>query len=132
MEDIIREVILAAIVPLMASAVVAVRAWLKTTLTPQRLQAVSQLARVAVDAADEVGRAIDTVNGPEKYEYAERVLMQSAKRVGIKLTNEEANAFIHSVLNGKHDEIATAVEAVLDEILEPALDTDDEDGQEAA
>lgn len=131
MEDIIREVILAAIVPLIASVVVAVRAWLKTTLTPQRLQAVSQLARVAVDAADEVGRAIDTVNGPEKYEYAEKVLMQSAKRVGIKLTSEEANAFIHSVLNGKHSDIEDAVSAVLDEIL-VQVDTEDEDGQEAA
>lgn len=131
MEDLIPEIITAVVVPLLGAVVMAVRSFIRTKLTPQRLSTVSQLARVAVDAAEEVGRAIDGVGPAEKFSYAEGVLKQSAKRVGVKLTNQEANAFIHSILNGKREELDTLVEDALTDILSQLNFTPKEGGEEA-
>lgn len=110
------EELIAILAPLVATFIVAVRRWLQAQLTPQRLAAVGQLARVATDAAEEVGRVLEAKPG-DKYTYAENFLKQSARRVGIKLTDEEANAFIHSVLTGKRDTIQREVDAILTEWL---------------
>lgn len=131
MENLIPEIVTAIVVPLVGAAVVAVRSWLKATLTPQRLFAVATLARTAVDAAEEVSRAIDDVRGPEKYRYAETVLRQGASRVGITLTNEEANTFIHAALHGKRSEVDQAVEAVLADIFSQVDLVPEEGGDEA-
>lgn len=130
MENLIPEIVTAVVVPLVGAAVVAVRSWLKATLTPQRLHAIAQLARTAVDAAEEVGRAVEDVTGPEKYRYAEAVLRQGAERVGVKLTNEEANTFIHAAIHGKRSEVDDAVNAVLADIFAQASLVDSEEGGE--
>lgn len=70
----------------------------KTRIAPQQLSAAYQFARTAVEAAEKVGRAAG-LGGPEKYEYAEQALLTLARRVGLRLKPEEANAFIHVVLN---------------------------------
>lgn len=111
------EELIAVLAPLVATIIVAVHRWLQARLTPDRLAAVSQLARVAVDAAEEIGNAADGVSPGEKFAYAETFLRQSARRVGIKLTNEEANAFIHAVLAGKRDAIEDAVDAALQQMF---------------
>lgn len=127
------ELIQALLVPVIGYLLVELRRFLTTKLTPERLQAVSQLARVAVEASEELGRAADGDFGPgEKYEYAERVLKQSARRVGVKLTNDEAAAFIHSVLTGKRDEVERVVDDVLAEIFGAAGFPSEEEGDEEA
>lgn len=110
------EELITALAPLVALAVVALRSWIQARVTPERLAAVSQLARVAVDAAEEIGRATDVKPG-DKFEYAETFLKQAAQRVGIKLTNEEANAFIHAVLTGRNEAVQSQVDAILDDWL---------------
>lgn len=116
------EELIALFAPLVATLIVMARRFLQARFTPDRLAAVSQLARVAVDAADEIGRAADVTPG-DKFTYAEGFLKQAAARVGVKLTNEEANAFIHSVLTGKRNAIEDAVNDALDQILSEASRT---------
>lgn len=111
------ELIAAVLAPLVATLIIAVQRWLQARLTPERLAAVSQLARVAVDAAEEIGNAADGIKPGEKFEYAETFLKQASKRVGVKLSNEEANAFIHAVLTGKRDAIEDAVDAAIQQLF---------------
>lgn len=114
------EELIALVAPLVATLIVVVRRWLQARITPERLAAVSQLARVAVDAADEVGRAADGVSPGEKFNYAESFLKEASQRVGVKLSNQEANAFIHAVLTGQRNAIENAVNAALNQILDQA------------
>lgn len=114
------EELIALVAPLVATLVVMARRYLQARLTPDRLAAVSQLARVAVDAAEEIGNAADGVKPGDKFEYAETFLKQASKRVGVKLTNEEANAFIHAVLTGKRSDIEDAVDAALSQLFAQA------------
>lgn len=112
------ELIAAILAPLVATVIVAVRGWLQATITPERLATVSQLARVATDAAEEIGRATSgDVSPGEKFEYAETFLRTSARRVGVKLTSEEANGFIHSVLENNRNAVEGAVRAALNEVF---------------
>lgn len=114
------EELVALIAPLVATVILAARQYLQARLTPERLAAVSQLARVAVDAADEVSHAADGIQPGEKFQYAETFLKQASKRVGVKLTNEEANVFIHAVLTGKRATLEDAVNSALSQILDAA------------
>lgn len=115
------ELIATLVAPLVATVIVVVRSWLKARLTPERLAAVNQLARVAVEAAEEIGRATDASPG-DKFTYAENFLKAAAKRVGIRLSNEEANGFIHAVLNGRHETIEDAIDAALAQMLDQMTD----------
>jgi hypothetical protein len=110
------ELIAAVLAPLIASLVVAVQRWLQARITPERLATVSQLARVATGAAEEIGRATNASPG-DKFTYAEGFLKESARRVGIKLSEAEANAFIHSVLEGRRNAIEDAVREALNEVF---------------
>lgn len=133
MESILPELIATVVVPLLGAAVVAFRKWLKANIAPSQLSAVNQLARIAVDASDELARATDGVPGNEKYEMAASFVHEAARHVGIKLTDDEAAGFIHAALYGKRNEIDAAVEAVLDEVLGDLVVPEDvEDDKEAA
>lgn len=100
------------------------RAWLKTLLTPARMETLINMARTVVAAADEIGNAL-TLPPSEKYAYAEDALRDLAKRTGVRLTDSEVNALIHAVLYGEHaaEEQAAAERQYLDNIMakqEPA------------
>ena len=69
----------------------------KARTGPERLGAVLSMARTVTVAAEQLGQDVG-VRGPEKYQYAEQALTSMAKRVGLRLKPEEANAFIHAVL----------------------------------
>lgn len=111
------ETIIAIVTAVLGGIFTFVHQWLKTRLTPERLSTVNQLARVAVEAAEEIGRATDGVTSGEKFRVAENFLIESAKRVGVKLTPSEANGFIHAMLNGQRGEVERQVNAILDDIL---------------
>lgn len=133
MENILPELIATVAVPLLGAIVVAVRKWLKARIAPAQLSAVNQLARIAVDASDELARATDGVAGNEKYDMAASFVHEAARHVGIKLTEDEVAGFIHAALTGKRNDIDTAVEAVLDEVLGGLVVPEDvEDDKEAA
>ena len=70
--------------------------WLQANITPTKLAHVSDLARVAVLGAEKLGNEV--LSGPNKYIAAEMALKAGAKRFGIKLTDAEASAYIHSAL----------------------------------
>ncbi len=74
-----------------------VRAWVLTKLTPERLAHVNDIARIAVRAAEKLGD--DTsASGQQKLNYASEVLVTGAKRLGIRLSQDEVLAFIHAAL----------------------------------
>lgn len=110
------ETIIALLTAIIGGAFKFTHDYAKTRLTPERLATVGQLARVAVEAAEEIGRATDASPG-DKFTYAENFLTTAAKRVGVKLSNEEANGFIHSVLNGNRSEVERQVNEIISDIF---------------
>lgn len=91
------EAILALLTALVGVFAAVARTWVQVNVTPRKLAALVEVARTVVLAAEKVGQATG-VDGPQKYEYAEQALVTTAKRLGLKLKPEEANAFLHSVL----------------------------------
>jgi hypothetical protein len=90
------------ILALLAAIGGAVRAYLKTVLTPQRLTTLLDMARAAIAGAEELGHALD-LPSEEKYAYAENALRAMAKRLGLRLTDDELNAYIHALLHQQHE-----------------------------
>lgn len=88
---------MALVVALLGLGTAFVRQWLQVKLASPKLDTVTDLARLAVAAAEKVGEGMG-IKGPEKYAYAEMALTTAAKRVGVKLKTEEVNMLIHSVL----------------------------------
>lgn len=78
-----------------------VRQWLKAVLTPRRIQAFVNQARLAISAAEEVGNVLE-LSSPEKYQWAEDALRDLTKRSGLRLTDAELNAYIHALLYEEH------------------------------
>lgn len=73
-------------------------AWVKTHLTPEKLEHVTDLANMAVRAAQ---RAVPTdveKPGDWKYALASEALRDGAGRLGLKLTDAEVSSFIHAAL----------------------------------
>jgi hypothetical protein len=77
----------------------AVAAVIKVRLTPTQLGTVADLAGTVVRAAEQVGNSSLQLDGPAKYEYAQTALTAGARRMGVRLKPEEANAFIHAALS---------------------------------
>ena len=84
------------------TAVVAVvsvftRQWLTTKVGPERLATMARIAKEVVVAADE--RAVGLgLGGEDKYTYAALAFKDLAKRLGIKVTDAEVDALVHSAL----------------------------------
>lgn len=107
------EAILGLVTAVLTLAGLLVTKTVKTRVAPQQLSAAYQFARTSVEAAEKVGRALG-LEGPEKYGYAEQALLTLARRVGLRLKPEEANAFIHAVLN-EADVVAEQLEEYAEE-----------------
>lgn len=88
------------------------RTFIKTRLNPARIDHAIRYARVAVAAAEELGRTLD-LDSAGKYEYAADKLTAFSKRVGLKLTPTEANALIHAVLDSQRQTVMDEVAALL-------------------
>lgn len=95
------------------------RTFVKARLTPERIDHAIRYARVAVSAAEEVGRTLD-LDSAGKYDYAADKLTTFAKRVGLKLTPTEANALIHAVLDSQRQSVMDEVAALLSQVPAPA------------
>jgi Tfp pilus assembly protein PilX len=92
------EQLLIALAALLVAATPIVISWLRVKLGPQRLAAVNSLAQLAVNAAEKLGEAEPAVTNADKYQTASKFLVAASKRVGVKLTEHEANTFIQSSL----------------------------------
>jgi hypothetical protein len=113
--------IVALITAVIGGISMAVRQWLQTKVKPQQFGAVMAFASDAVSAAEQAGVHLGW-DGPAKYEYAQTALESLAKRVGVKLKPEEANAIIHSALKGFKDITAYGQQAIDDSYNKGAND----------
>lgn len=112
--------IAAMLMPLvLAGGAAVVRAACRTWLTPQRLAHVTDIASMAVEAAEKLGADLAPVlaeagtnKSTAKLNYAAGVVAVGAKRLGVKLTSDEVLAFVHAALadmeRAKADEHAAA------------------------
>lgn len=75
--------------------VVLLRSWVLTHTSPTQFAALSSLARLAVESAEQ---ALGNGPGSEKYALASGALTISAKRLGVRLKPEEAIAFINAAV----------------------------------
>jgi hypothetical protein len=113
--------IIALITAVIGGISMAVRQWLQTKIKPQQFGAVMAFASDAVAAAEQAGVHLGW-DGPAKYEYAQTALESLAKRVGVNLKPEEANAIIHSALKGFKDVTAYGQKAIDDSYNKGAND----------
>lgn len=100
--------ILAVIVPVLLAAVPFARAYVKTYLTPERVAHVADIARQAVRGAEQIATAFKGADpmrwagfetwGEAKFDYAAGVVASGAKRLGIKLTEDEVASYVHTYL----------------------------------
>lgn len=105
--------------------------WVQAHITPEKLAHITDLARMAVRAAEQVGddsqpvplirsdgvtvtpgtnATLDTVKGEnvpltgeDKYALASDALVAGARRLGIRLKADEVTSFIHAALKEMHD-----------------------------
>lgn len=84
----------AVIVPLLP----VLRAYVLTKLTPTRLKYLDDRAKMAVTAAEKLADFVPGTTNEEKLTYASKVVVDGAKRVGIRLTEDEILAFVHAAL----------------------------------
>lgn len=83
-------------------------AYINSHFKPAQVGAVFDIARTAVNGAQQWG--ID-LTGPDKLDFAMSALIAGAKKVGIKLTDEEASSFIHAALREMKQVAAFAMDA---------------------
>lgn len=90
--------VLAAVLGILVASLPLIKAWVQTKLTPQRLAHVTDLASIAVRAAEKVGEAVPGTTSAAKYAVASNYLSDAAKRLGFKLSPDELNGFIQAAL----------------------------------
>lgn len=89
--------VLVALAGILVFAAPLIKAWIQTKLTPQKLAHVTDLAGIAVRAAEKVGEA-QGVTSAQQYTVASNFLKDASKRLGFKLTDDECNGFIQAAL----------------------------------
>lgn len=109
--------ILAVLLPLLAAATPVLRTVLRNKVLPEQLGHVRDIARMAVRATEEIaihfkGEDPELWAGMEtwgqaKAAYASSVIAAGAKRLGVKMTQDEVDAFLHSALR-EMNQLATA------------------------
>ena len=93
----VKEYLLALLTAGLGVAVRFIQQWLATRLKPAQYETVLNLARTVVSAADKIGKDFG-VDNKAKYDFAKNVVQTGARKVGLKLTDNEAMAFIHAAL----------------------------------
>ena len=73
------------------------RAFIKTRLTPSRMGNVLSLVQTIVSGVQAFGKDHD-LSGEEKLAQATVAVQAGARRLGVRLSDEEVTAFIHAAL----------------------------------
>lgn len=102
--------LLAAAPVVIGGLVPVVRAWLKRDFTQPQVAHVTDIARGAVRAAEKLATLVPGTTGAAKLSFASDVVVTGAKRLGIKLTENEVLAFVHAALV-ELDNVKKAAEA---------------------
>ncbi len=76
--------------------------WLKANIAPKQYAALAGLANTAVDAVEQLDR-VSKLSSEQKYDLASETLTKSAKRLGVKLSEVEVNAFVHAAVKDLKD-----------------------------
>lgn len=100
--------ILTVLLPLLAAATPVVVKLIQNKITPDQLGHVRNIARMAVRATEEIAQHFKGADpelwtgletwGEAKAQYASSVIAEGARRLGVKLTQDEVDAFLHSAL----------------------------------
>lgn len=100
--------LLAALGAVVLACVPLVRTYIQHKVTPDQLARVSDIAGGAVRAAEQVGEKFKGEDpadwtkfatwGEAKEAFAAGVIAKGAKRLGIKLTDDEVSTFLHAAL----------------------------------
>lgn len=101
-----------AIVAIIIAVAPAARSLMLAKVTPERLAHVTDIARLAVRAAEELGQLVPegTNAATAKLDYASSVVTAGAKRLGFRLSSDEVLAFVHTAL-GEMKQLAAAHDA---------------------
>lgn len=76
-----------------------VRKWVLANTTPKQLAAVAALAQQAVESAEQLGGAAEgAISNADKLDLASEALVVAARRLGIRLKEDEVTAFIHAAV----------------------------------
>lgn len=73
------------------------RSWVKAHTSPQNFATIASLASQAVVASEELARGTDIPNDV-KFSVAADALTASAKRLGIKLSEDEVQSFLNAAV----------------------------------
>lgn len=97
MSDLLWASVSALVLGTIGVGVTYVKAYINSHFKPAQIGAVYDLARTAVAGAQQWGVG-SSITGPDKLDFAVKALVTGAKKVGIKLTDEEASSFVHAAL----------------------------------
>lgn len=89
------------VVAVLVAAVPLVRVVIQHKVTPDQMAHVQDIARVAVRGAEQLGNDLKGLvesSGAAKLSLATSVVVSGAKRLGVKLTADEATAFVTAAL----------------------------------
>lgn len=93
------EVILGAIVLVVP---VFAQKYMTARFTPQKMASVLTLADIIVRGVEQFGNDRDDVRGVDKLALAISALQEGSQRNGVKLSDDEATAYIHAALADLH------------------------------
>lgn len=82
----------------LAAALPFARAYVQSHFNTTKLLHVADLARTAVQAAEQLGTDALQPSNASKLNFASDMLVSTAKRLGVKLTTDEVLGFVHSAL----------------------------------
>jgi hypothetical protein len=102
------QAMLALVGPIVAAALPIARKYVQARITPDKLGHVTDIARMAVRAAETVATDLSALDPVEyagaltwaeaKARFAENVIADGAAHLGLKLSPDEIDAFLHAAL----------------------------------
>lgn len=107
------QVYLSILIPVLIAAAGTARAIIQTKVTPARLEHVQDIARVAVRGAEQLGNDLKGLvesSGAAKLTLASEVVITGAKRLGIRLSPDEATTIVTAALR-EMEQLAAATSA---------------------
>lgn len=99
MTPALRDELLTVLPLALAIVVPVVRAWVKRDFTQPQVAHVQDIARGAVRAAEKLAEVVPGTTSTAKLAFASDVVVTGAKRLGVKLTENEVLAVIHFALD---------------------------------
>ena len=99
------------------------RAFIKTRLTPARMGNVLQLVQTVVQGFQAFGKDHD-LSGEDKLAQATEAIRAGARRLGVRLSDEEVTAFIHAALEQvrQYEQLYADIPSATSENFDPEVE----------